>query len=364
MHLSVVIAFPSAFTNERALARTIRKARRGAINVNVEHNCVICESSDVVELASQLASMFGVESVAIAEKVSSNFSQLSHTIVEVGSKVIVPGDRFYVKVIIQPTAKCNYVDRDIEFAASGALAVRLASINVLPAKTEKDASRLVLTVIGKEYAYVCMQIMTAPGGLIAGSHGRILSSIHGSLSFLSCLMAAKAGFECDSVILPYADESELEINAKLMQIFATRTGRKKQTILAMPINVPAKGMLSVLLKETIISKILIQCQNNNRIVFPLTTTVHPIWLIESIIQETLSAGKIPFMPLLFLTSELGRYAEEAQIELNVTAANVAKVKLRRYSKAIEAEAKSAIKNRKRLELKIGPNYLHDIIDSI
>ena len=373
MHLSVVIAFPSAFTNERALAQTIRKARRGAINVNVEHNCVICESSDVVELASQLASMFGVESVAIAEKVSSNFSQLSRTIVEVGSKVIIPGDRFYVKVIIQPTAKCNYVDRDIEFAASGALAVRLASINVLPAKTEKDASRLVLTVIGKEYAYVCMQIMTAPGGhiagsapggLIAGSHGRILSSIHDSLSFLSCLMAAKAGFECDSVILPYADESELEINAKLMQIFATRTGRKKQTILAMPINVPAKGMLSVLLKETIISKILIQCQNSNRIVFPLTTTVHPIWLIESIIQETLSAGKIPFMPLLFLTSELGRYAEEAQIELNVTAANVAKVKLRRYSKAIEAEAKSAIKNRKRLELKIGPNYLHDIIDSI
>jgi hypothetical protein len=360
----VVIVFPSAFTNGRALAQTIRKAAREAININVEHNCVICESSDVVELASWLASTFGVESVAIAEKVSSNFSELSSAIVEVGSKVIIPGDRFYVKVIIQPTAKCNYVDRDIEFAASGTLAVRLASINALPARTEKDASRLVLTVIGKESAYVCIQVMSAPGGLIAGSHGRILSTIHNSLSFLSSLMAAKAGFECTSIILPYADESELEINARLMQIFATRTGRKKQTILAMPINVPAKGMLSVLLKEMIISKILIHCQNNNRIVFPLTTAVHPIWLIESIIQETLSAGKIPFMPLLFLTTELGRYAEEAQIELDVPAANIAKGKLRRYSKAIEAEAKSAIKNRKRLELKIGPNYLHDIIDSI
>ena len=361
--MSVVIAFASAFTNEWALAQTIRKAARGAIDVNVEHNCVICESSDVVELASRLASTFGVESVAIAEKVSNNFSELSRTIVEVGSKVIIPGDRFYVKVIIQPTAKCNYVDRDIEFAASGTLAVRLASINALPAKTEKEANRLVLTVIGKESAYVCMQVMSAPGGLIAGSHGRILSSIHDSLSFLSCLMAAKAGFECSSVILPYADESELEINAKLMQIFATRTGRKKQTILAMPINVPAKGMLSVLLKETIISKILIRCQSN-RILFPLTTAIHPIWLVESIIQETLFAGKMPFMPLLFLTDELGRYAEEAQIELNVSAANIAKGKLRRYSKAIEAEAKTAIKNRKRLELKIGPNYLHDIIDSI
>jgi hypothetical protein len=360
----VVIAFPSAFTNDRALAQTIRRVARGRINVNVEHNCIICESSDVVELASQLVSMSGVESVAIANKVSSNFSELTNAIVEVGSKVIIPGDRFYVKVIIQPAAKCDYVSRDVEFASSGTLAARLASINALPAKTEKDASRLVLTVIGKESAYVCFQVMTAPGGLIAGSRGRVLSSIHDSLSFLSCLMAAKAGFECTSIVLPYADESELEINAKLVQLFATRTDRKKQTILAVPINIPAKGMVPVLLKEKIISKVLIQCQNN-RIIFPLTAAVHPIWFIESIIQETLFAGKIPFVPLLFLSSELGRYAEEAGIDLNVSVANnIGKDRLQKYSNAVDSEARSAIKHIKRLELKVGPNYFHDIIDSI
>ncbi|HEX2471876.1 MAG TPA: hypothetical protein VHJ59_03905 [Nitrososphaera sp.] len=360
----MVIAFPSAFTNDRALAQTIRRVARGRINVNVEHNCIICESSDVVELAFQLVSMSGVESVAIANKVSSNFSELSNAIVEVGSKVIIPGDRFYVKVIIQPAAKCDYVSRDVEFASSGTLAARLSSINALPAKTEKDASRLVLTVIGKESAYVCTQIMTAPGGLIAGSRGRVLSSIHDSLSFLSCLIAAKAGFECTSIVLPYADESELEINAKLVQLFATRIGRKKQAILAVPINTPAKGMVRVLLKEKIISKILIQCQNN-RIVFPLTAAVHPIWFIESIIQETLFAGKIPFVPLLFLSSELGRHAEEAGIELNISVANnIGKGRLQKYSSTVDSEARSAIKHTKRLELKVGPNYFHDIIDSI
>ena len=359
----MVIAFPSPFADERALAQTIQKAARGTINVTVEYNCMICEGIDVVELASQLASMFGIESVAIANKVSSNFSDLTAAIVEVGSKVIVPGDRFYVKVIIQPAAKCDYVSRDIEFAASGTLAARLASIKALPAKTEKGASRLVLAVIGKESAYVCIQVMTAPGGLIVGSHGRVLSSIHDSLSCLACLVAAKAGFDCTSVVLPYADESELEINAKLVQLFATRTGRKKQTILAIPINVPAKGMVSVLLKEKIISKILIQCQNN-RIVLPLTAAVHPIWFIEPIIQETVFAGKMPFAPLLFLSSELGRYAQEAGIELNVSAVKVAKEKLQKYSNAVDSEARLAIKHTKRLELKIGPNYLHDIIDSI
>jgi hypothetical protein len=359
----VVIAFPSAFTNEHALAQTIQSNTRGTTSVNIEHNCIICETTDVVELASQLVSMFGIESVAIANKVSSSFSDLTAAIVEVGSKVIGPGDRFYVKVIIQPSAKCDYVGRDIEFAATGTLAARLASIKALPAKTEKDASRLILTVIGKESAYLCIQVMIAPGGLIAGSQGKVLSSIHDSLSCLASMRAAKAGFDCTTVLLPYIDESELEINAKLVQLFATRTGRKKQTILAMPINVPAKGMLSVLLKEKIISEILIQCQNK-RIVFPLTGAIHPIWFIELIIQETVFAGKMPFAPLQFLSNELCRYAQEAGIELNISALEIAKGKLEKYRNAVDSEVKLAIKHTKRLELKIGPNYLHDIIDSI
>jgi DNA-binding transcriptional regulator LsrR (DeoR family) len=363
--LSVVIAFPAAFTDERALAHAIQRAANGTIRVRVDYNCIICEQArDVVELASQLSTMFGVGSVAIANKVSSNFSDLTAAIVEVGSKVITSGERFYVKVVIQPVAKCEYVSRDIEFTASSMLAGRLASIKALPAKTEKDASRVILTVIGKKSAYVCIQLMTAPGGLIAGSQGRVLSSIHDSLSFLSCLTAAKTGFNCTGVVLPYVDKSELEINAKLVQLFAARTGRKKQTILAMPINVPAKGMVSILLKEKIISKILMQCQNN-RIVFPLNAAVHPIWFIEHIIEETVFAGKTPFAPLLFLSNELETYAKEAGIELlNVSAVRVAKEKLRRYRNAVDSEARLAIKHTKRLELKIGPNYFHDIIDSI
>lgn len=363
MQLNVVIAFPSPFTDARALARTIQRASGGTINVSIEYNCIICEARDVVELASQLATIFGVESVAIANKVSSNFSDLTAAIVEVGAKVILPGDRFYVKVIIQPVAKCEYVSRDVEFAASSTLAGRLASKKALPAKTEKDASRVILTVIGKKSAYVCIQLMTAPGGLIAGSHGKVLSSIHDPLSFLSCLTAAKAGFECTSVVLPYIDKRELETNAKLVELFAARTGRKKQTILAIPINVPAKGMVSILLKEKIISKILIQCQNN-RIVFPLTAAVHPIWFIEPIIQETVFAGKIPFAPLLFVSSELGGYAQEAGIQLNVSAVKVAKSKLQKYSNAVDSGARLAVEHTKRLNLKIGPNYFHDILDSI
>lgn len=357
----MVIAFPSAFANKQALARTIKKTARERITVLIEGDRIICGSSDPVELASQLASVFGIEKVAIAKMASSDFSDLSEVIVEVGSKVVMPGDSFYVKVI-QQAAKYDYVSRDVQFAASGTLTERLSSINARPAKTEYDADHLILTIIGKESAYVCVQLSSAAGGLLAGSQGKVSTSIHSSLSFLSCLMAAKAGFE-PNIVLPYADECELETNAKLAQLFAKRTGTKRQSILVMPINIPAKGADALALKEKMISKILNR-QEDSRIVFPLTAAVHPIWLIESIMQETLSAGKMPFAPLVFMTSELVRYAEDAGIELDLTDARVTRAKLRKYSSTIDSEAKAAIKHTKRLELNVGPNYLHEIIDSI
>jgi hypothetical protein len=362
--LSVVIAFPSAFANRSTLARAIKKVARQRIRLIIEENCIICESKDSVELASRLTSLFGVEKVAIAKKVSSNFSYLSRAIVELGTKVITPGASFYIKVV-QQAVMHDYVSRDIEFAASGALTARLSSINARPAKTEEDASHLILTIIGKESAYICIQVSSAPGGLVAGSQGRVVSSIHGSLSFLSSLMAAKAGFE-STIVLPYVNERELESNAKLAELFASKTGRNKQTILVTPVNVPTVNTVDEpLLKEKIISKILMR-QEDSRIVFPLTIAVHPLWLVRSIMQETASAGKIAFLPLIFMSSELSKYAQDSEIELNLSPASIIteEHKVQKYSSIIESEAKVAIKQTKRLELNVGPNYLHNIIDSI
>lgn len=361
--MNVIIAFPSAYANKWALARSIKNIARERISVLVEGNCIVCEAKDPVEIASRLGSLFGVQKVAIAKKVSSNFFDLTRSIVEVGTKLITPGSSFHIKVI-QQAGKHDYVNRDIEFAAAGTLTVRLSSINARPAKTEQAASHVILTVIGKESAYVCFQVSSAPGGLVAGSQGRILSSIHSSLSFLSSLMAAKAGFE-NTIVLPYVDERELESNAKLAQIFASKTGRKKQTILVTPINVPAvKGADMPLLREKMMSKILIR-HKDSRIVFPLSVAVHPVWLIESIMQETLSAGKRPFLPLIFMSNELISFAEDAKIELDLSSARItAENKIQKYSSIIESEAKAGIKHTKRLDLEVGPNYLHDIIDSI
>jgi hypothetical protein len=82
-------------------------------------------------------------------------------------------------------------------------------------------------------------------------------------------------------------------------------------------------------------------------------------------QETLSAGKTPFTPLIFMSNELVSYARENNVDLNKLIKNFSlQEKLQKSKDTIDYEVKEALKHSKRIELTIGPNYLHDIIDAI
>lgn len=66
---------------------------------------------------------------------------------QAGSRSILPGERFHVKVI--QTAKVDYVDRDVEFASARALFEKLAEINALPVGNEQDVDRVIWPSLAK-----------------------------------------------------------------------------------------------------------------------------------------------------------------------------------------------------------------------
>ena len=103
---------------------------------------------------AKLAGISGIDRVAIAEQVPRGFSKVVGAIVEVGTKAVMPGERFYVRAIL--AVKADYVERDIEFSSAGALVEKLAKINALPARNEQEADRTIIAVIGKKVAYVCV----------------------------------------------------------------------------------------------------------------------------------------------------------------------------------------------------------------
>ena len=147
------MVFPSDSASRPAIVRAIKSD--GRVQVAFEGGYIICESSYPAKLASRLAGLPGIDSVAITRKVPRRFSHVTSAIVQAGSKEILPGEKFYVKVI--QTAKADYVDRDVEFVSAGALVGKLAEINALPAKSEQEADRVILAVVGKRLAYVCIK---------------------------------------------------------------------------------------------------------------------------------------------------------------------------------------------------------------
>ncbi len=102
-----------------------------------------------------VAGIPGIDWVAAARKVTRKFSDVTRAIVQAGSRTVLPGEKFYVRVI--QTSKADYVVRDVEFASAGELIEKLAEVNALPARNEHEADRVILAVIGKKSTHVCVK---------------------------------------------------------------------------------------------------------------------------------------------------------------------------------------------------------------
>src|SRR5207302_11518359 len=104
---TVLLVYPSQFSIGRIdkLLAVIKDALRSK-NVEIrdivlEEECVVFELGNVVEGASTIGEMFGVEKIAIAKKVStSRFEEIITEVVNIGKLKILPNEKFFVKVQI------------------------------------------------------------------------------------------------------------------------------------------------------------------------------------------------------------------------------------------------------------------------
>lgn len=374
----VLLVFPSTFSaNRKDNLKTIVKEKLELIHVKVnkiisEESCIAFEVTNLVEASASLVDMFGIDKVAIAKHVTNGFTDIVNTIVNTGKQIIFPEEKFFVKVEMSSNAKVSYVGRDIEFVSSSNLTVELSSIAAKPAKNEYEANKTILSYIGKDSAYVCIQMDTAHGGLPFGSQKeKVACSIHNVLSAVSCLITVKCGFVPDFLIL-YTNNDDLKENAKLFSHIANKTCIKKHKIRLAYIDLPDKfdHNVKLMLQESISANILTHLPEN-RLIIPLSTAIHPTWFVEATMKQIVFAGKTPWLPLMFLTDSIYHNAKDTGLEDKTTSIDTLikdmafkKEEYEKYENNIVALSKTAIENMKTISLKIGPNYLHDIIDSI
>jgi hypothetical protein len=374
----VLLVFPSAFSaNRKDNLKTVVKEKLELIHVKVnkiisEESCIVFEVTNLVEASASVVEMFGIDKVAIAKHVTNGFTDIVTTIVSTGRQIIFPKEKFFVKVQMSSNSRVSYIARDIEFVSSSNLTAELSSIAAKPAKNEYEANKIILSYIGKDSAYVCIQMDTAHGGLPFGSQKeKVACSIHNVLSTVSCMITVKCGFVPDFLIL-YTNDNDLKENAKLFSHIANKMCIKKHKIRVAYIDLPDKfdHNLKLMLQESISANILTHLPEN-RLIIPLSTAIHPTWFIEATMKKIVFARKTPWLPLMFLTDSIYHNTKDTGLEDRTTCIDTLikdmtfkREEYEKYENKIDALSKAAIKNMKTISLKIGPNYLHDIIDSI
>jgi len=425
---SVLLAFPSRFSEGRMdkLVANIRAQFRSKNIIQLKKTAIeeianceyfVFELDDVVQGAAIVRDMFGIDKVAIARQVPSvNFEDVSAQIVNVGKLKILPSEKFFVKVQISRDANVNYKPRDLEFGSTGDLIVALrtespasskSSLSVhrpatssalaRPAKNELEANRTIESYVGKKSSYICIEIDKGPGGLPFGcQEEKILCPIYSLLSAICCLAVLRYGFLVDIVIF-YTDEDDLRQNVRTFGIVADRMNvsrcsirvskmelpshighrgdlvTPKRTALARPPEIPGMPIL----KDIVAIEVLTALRGDG-LAIPMNVAIHPLWLIESTFKKIISSNKIPLTPLLLperntydITAELGIQKDKLlimqpteQVSKIENLARFTKQDYAKQRKAIESMTKFALKNMKKISFKVGPNYLHDILDAI
>ena len=419
---TVLIVFPGRFSMGRIdklianIEEQLQSKNIELKNTVIENEWLVFDMDDVVEGSGITREMFGIDKVAIAKKVPSiQFEDISAEVVNIGKLKVLPNEKFFVKVQVSNNAKINYKSRDLEFASTGDLTAALQSSSrrpytfssissshsypssARPARNELEADRLIEIFVGKKSAYVTIETDIGPGGLPFACQGeKVLCSIHDTLSAISCMITLKCGFFPEIVIV-YTDDYDLKKNLKIFGMIVNKMSIKNYSIRLVQLdygndrgkilNLKQHGQRRLqktmkrqlenshkaVLQEIVATQIL-TIMKGKRVVVPLSIVIHPLWLIQSTFKKILASKKIPLMPLLLPSHGMYDIAEKLGIEKNMLPSDKGFMMNRlmtftrqdyaKYRRTIDKMTESAKKNMKTISFEIGPNYLHDILDSV
>jgi hypothetical protein len=375
MNDNILVIFPSVFSANSIsnLQSSIKKALEAnnieCRDVFLDDRLIIAAVDDAVVASSVITDLFGIEKVAIASKAGNKFGDLVAAIVEVGKKIIHAGESFAVKVDSQSK---EYVGRDVEFAATASIIGELSKMNI-KAGNEQNCDKLIHAYATQRSAYVCIFSDKGLHGIASGSQkDQLLCSLHSKLSALSCLMIIKCGFD-PRIVLLKASEEEFRESAKNIELIAKRLGKKKMQLIVANVDIAVNGSRPLVIEKVssmILGK-LCAVHNIKNIALPLSTAIFPSWFISEIVSDVAKVA-IPWMPLMFMSDELYTNANALGLKdftLGTNGIATAVYDADEYAQFVKTInfhdiVDRAMKSVKTVDLDIGPNYLHDIIDSM
>ena len=364
-----VVIFPSLFAEKKismliANIKKILKIQNQSFGkISRDGSLILVDANDPVFASSSINLLFGIKQIIIAKQIENNFKSVVDEITKVGSSLLLKGEKFYVNV--EGTPK-GYVNKDVELSATSTLIENNKKIDARPG-TEEKYDKLLFTYITKSKAYVSIFSDKGLGGTVNNSQDqKMLCGIFDEFSAITCIEAIKQGFEV-KVIVFYNKYTELIDLVKILQKILPRTLKTKSEIEFYKIPNLGKDFNSKnFLTNEILLKIAVK-EKISHIMLSLSPLIFPSTVIKKLQEHAFRLGLTPHIPLSGIESGIFINAKEIGLEKYIPKIEKllrTKIVDKNTKKVSENSIRNILKNRRIVTVKLGPNVVHEILDSL
>ena len=364
-----VVVFPSIFAENKIsllianIKKILKIKNQNYSKISRDGNLILVDANDPVFASTTINLLFGIKQVIIAKKIKNDFATVVNEINKIGSSLLLKGEKFYVNVQGVPK---GYVAKDVELSATSSLIEDNKKINARPG-TEDKHDKLLFTFITKSNAYVSIFNDKGLGGTVNNSQNqKVVCGIFDEFSALACLETIKQGFEVKFVVF-YQKQTELISLVKILQKILPRTLQTRfevefYNIFGFGNNLTSKNFLVA----EILSRIAIK-EKISYVGLSVSPLVFPSAFIKKLKLKIFEFGLIPFIPLSGIGLEIFENAREIGFEKyleKIERVLRTKIGEKHTKKLADTDIDNILENKKTSKVKIGPNILHEMLDTL
>jgi len=368
--VSYVVVFPTIFSKNKipqliSNIKKILKIRNQEFkSIKRDGDVILVNSGDPVFSSSAINLLFGIEKVAIARQVKNDFKTMVSEITSLGGNLLLKGEKFLVKV--EGTTK-GFFPKDVEIAATSSIIEKKSKLGAIPG-TEENYDKLLYTYLTKNNAYICIFLDKGQGGISFNSQKQnTICSIYDEISAVSCFETIKQGFD-SKIIICYRKKSELMNLVKTINQIIPRLVKEKVTLDFFEIKMNPTGAKNYLTFINSIIEVLLHEAKSKKLSY-VSLALSPLVFSQSFIESSLNKvflnNKMPILPLNGVDIKLFEEAKEIGLEKQIPKMNkTILMTLKEMPKISVKDVKSALNTKKTVDVVIGPNNVHDILDSL
>jgi hypothetical protein len=368
--VSYVVVFPTIFSKNKipqliSNIKKILKIRNQEFkSIKLDDDIVLVNSGDPVFSSSAINLLFGIEKVAIARQVKNDFKTIVSEITAIGGNLLLKGEKFLVKV--EGSSK-GFFPKDVEIAATSSIIEQKSNLGARPG-TEENYDKLLYTYLTKNNAYICIFIDKGQGGISFNSPKQnTICSIYDEISAVSCFETIKQGFD-SKIIICYRKNSELMNLVKIINQIIPRLAKEKVSLDFFQIKINPIGVKNYKTFISSVIEILLHEAKSNKLSYvslPLSPLAFSQDFIEYSMNKVFKNNKLPIMPLNGIDAKLFEEAKEIGLERQIPKMNkVILMSSKEIPKITGKDVKDALNTKKTVDVVIGPNNVHDILDSL